>query len=166
MSFKENLALNSLYFQDPNQKRMLLHDLFPWGLLFPCWSRGASWLISCSEKAIGSCAGAASGGIIQDFCNQKDDKQVLLLFAHISNGVPKGSFLCHLLFFILYVNELLLLSKFVSLLFTDDTTLLLSYDNITTLITLVNATLYIILETINGEEDLELQHCTLHVYYF
>ena len=70
----------------------------------------------------------------KQFVNIKDRSSHLL---EISLGVPQGSILGPLLF-ILYINDLPLSSKFLSLLFADDTTLLLTHDNRNILITEAN----------------------------
>ena len=70
----------------------------------------------------------------KQFVSIKDHSSPLL---EISLGVPQGSILGPLLF-ILYINDLPLSSKFLSLLFADDTTLLFSHDNLETLTLTVN----------------------------
>ena len=70
----------------------------------------------------------------KQFVSIKNKSSPLL---NISLGVPQGSILGPLLFLI-YINDLPLSSSFLSLLFADDTTLLLSHDNIKTLIEMVN----------------------------
>ena len=70
----------------------------------------------------------------KQFVSIKSNSSPLL---SISLGVPQCSILGPLLF-ILYINDLPLSSLFLSLLFADDTTLLLSHDNIGTLIKMAN----------------------------
>ena len=70
----------------------------------------------------------------KQFVNLNKSSSPLL---NISLGVPQGSILGPLLF-ILYINDLPLSSKFLSLLFADDTTLLLTHTNINKLIEMAN----------------------------
>ena len=70
----------------------------------------------------------------KQFVTIKDKTSPLL---NISLGVPQGSILCPLLF-ILYINDLPLASDFLTLLFADDMTLLLSHNNLNFLIEKVN----------------------------
>ena len=70
----------------------------------------------------------------KQFVNIKGRSSSLL---EIDLGVPQGSILGPLLF-ILYINDLPLSSKFLSLLFADDTTLLYTHENLNTLTTIVN----------------------------
>ena len=73
-------------------------------------------------------------GTRKQFVSIKDKSSPLL---DISLGVPQGSILGPLLF-LLYINDLPLSSEFLTLLFADDTTLLLSHDDIHTLIAMAN----------------------------
>ena len=66
----------------------------------------------------------------KQFVSIKNHSSSLL---EISLGVPQGSILGPLLF-LLYINDLPLSSKFLSLLFADDTTLVITHDNLNTLI--------------------------------
>ena len=70
----------------------------------------------------------------KQFVNIKGRSSSLL---EIDLGVPQGSILGPMLF-ILYINDLPLSSKFLSLLFADDTTLLYTHENLNTLTTIVN----------------------------
>ena len=78
----------------------------------------------------------------KQFVNVKNQSSPLL---DIALGVPQGSILGPLLF-ILYINDLPLSSKFMSLLFADDTTLLLTHSDIKTLVTMVNAEFFKVCE--------------------
>ena len=78
----------------------------------------------------------------KQFVSIKNHSSSLL---EISLGVPQGSILGPLLF-LLYINDLPLSSKFLSLLFADDTTLVLTHDNLNTLILNVNEELYKVCE--------------------
>jgi Reverse transcriptase (RNA-dependent DNA polymerase)/Endonuclease/Exonuclease/phosphatase family len=68
------------------------------------------------------------------YVNVNGAKSALL---DIKNGVPQGSILGPILFLI-YINDLPNCSEFLSLLFADDTTLLLSHSDLDTLIVMVN----------------------------
>ena len=78
----------------------------------------------------------------KQFVSIKNHSSSLL---EISLGVPQGSILGPLLF-LLYINDLPLSSKFLSLLFADDTTLVLTHDNLNTLILNVNEELHKVCE--------------------
>ena len=78
----------------------------------------------------------------KQFVSIKNHSSSLL---EISLGVPQGSILGPLLF-LLYINDLPLSSKFLSLLFADDTTLVLTHENLNTLILNVNEELHKVCE--------------------
>ena len=68
----------------------------------------------------------------------------------ITHGVPHGSILGHLLFF-LYINDLVIVSEnLFSILFADDTTVLIEGTNINTMITSLNCELAKLTELLNA----------------